>query len=49
MEGTMLGLVMPLHGADFVKGGAACVARALSQKRLLVVMQALVHLHQVPA
>jgi hypothetical protein len=49
VEGTMLGLMVPLHGSDFVEGGATCVARALSQKRLPVVVQPLVHLHQVAA
>jgi len=49
VEGTMLGLVVPLHGSDFIEGGATCVARALFQKCLPVVVQPLVHLHQVAA
>jgi hypothetical protein len=47
MEGTVLGLVVPLHGTDFGEDSSASSTRALFLQCLSVVMQSLVHLHKV--
>lgn len=47
VQGAVRRLVVPLHGADGGEGGAARTTRALSLKRLSVVVQSLVHTHQM--